>query len=611
MDSKKAPAKGVVKQRASAEGVAFKRAATNNVAQANVAQGASANGKQHFPRRKPQKDKPAEDVFAKKVKIIPLGGMGEIGKNITAFEYENDIIIVDCGVAFPGEELLGIDLVLPDFQYLIKNQEKIRGIFITHGHEDHIGSLPFFLKEVNVPVYGTKLTLGIAAGKLKEHKLSKTAKFKVVNFGNTVKVGNFKVEFIRVNHSIPDACALAIKTPAGVIFHTGDFKLDTMPVDGEMMDLTRIAELGKEGVLLMMSESTNVEREGYSKNERSLNKSFDDIFTGCNKRIIVATFASNVHRVQQIMDAAVRFGRKIAVSGRSMENIVNVSIELGYCNVPKTSLISIDEISKYPQEKLVIITTGSQGEPMSALSRMANSDHRKVNITANDLVLFSSSPIPGNERLIGKVVNELFKKGAEVIYDNIHVSGHACKEELKLIFGLVKPKFFVPVHGEYRHLKLHTNLAQEMGMDTKNIFILENGQSLEITSDSAAMGASVPSGVVYVDGNGVGDVGNIVLRDRKILASDGLIIVVVSVDSNEQIVAGPDIVSRGFVYVRESDDLMNEVKILAQKSIEDCYAKGARDWATLKNSVKTDLSDLLYKKTRRRPMVIPIIMQAN
>lgn len=572
------------------------------------AQSAASNN----PKPRPHTKKKAQQIVPKMtspVKIIPLGGLGEIGKNLTVIEYENDIILMDCGLAFPDDELLGVDLVLPDITYLRKNRDKIRGIFITHGHEDHIGGLPYFLKEINAPVYGTKLTLGIASRKLKEHKLLKSTKLKVVQPGNVVKIGQFRVEFIAMTHSIPDACALAVRTPHGIIFNTGDFKIDATPIAGEMIDLARIAQIGKEKVLLMMSDSTNVEREGYSSNERSLNSKFDDIFKDCQKRIIVATFASNIHRVQQIIDTAVKFKRKVAISGRSMENILAVSTELGYARVPKDTIIDINAIGQYPPEKLVLITTGSQGEPMSALTRMAFSEHKKVKLSANDLVLLSSSPIPGNERSISKVINELFRRGVEVIYDNIHVSGHAFREELKLMLRLVNPKFFLPVHGEYRHQRIHANLAKEMGIKPSNTFILDNGQTLELTAESAKIGANVPSGVVYVDGYGVGDVGNIVLRDRKHLAEDGLIVVVLALTSNKQIASGPDIVSRGFVYIREAEDLMDEAKRATKKAIDSALSQGAADWNALKSCVRDALGEFVYAKTKRKPMILPIIME--
>lgn len=548
---------------------------------------------------------------AGKLKVISLGGLSEIGKNLTVLEYGNDIILVDCGMGFPDEDMPGIDLVLPDISYLVKNSDRVRGVLITHGHEDHIGGLPYFLRQINVPVYGTKMSLGVLKGKLKEHRLLNSVKLNEVNAGSVVKLGCFKAEFIGVNHSIPDACALSITTPVGIVFHTGDFKLDANPIAGKMMDIARISEIGKQGVLLLLSESTNVERPGYSSGERTISSAIDDLFRHTKKRIIVATFSSNVHRVQQIIDAAIRNKRKVAISGRSMENILGVAMELGYAKVPKTSLISMDEIKNYPPEKLVLITTGSQGEPMSALSRMANSEHKKVQITPNDMILLSANPIPGNEKSVGGVINELFRKGAEVVYDrDIHVSGHACQEELKLMIRMLNPKFFMPIHGEYRHLKLHANLAEEMGIPNTNIFISDIGRVLEVMPTSARIVGSVPSGKVYVDGYGVGDVGNIVLRDRKHLAQDGLIVVVIGISSSEGIiVSGPDIISRGFVYVREAEDLMEQAHHCAEYALNKCLKNYVNDWNLLKTNVKDALSEFLYSKTKRSPMILPIVME--
>lgn len=549
----------------------------------------------------------------KKLKIISLGGLGEIGKNITVFEYGEDIIVVDCGVAFPEDEMLGIDLVIPDITYLSKNKEKVRGIVLTHGHEDHIGALPYVLKDLNVPVYGTKLTLGLLEYKLEEHgMLSNTKLIRVVQ-GETIEMGAFKVEFIRSTHSIADAVALAIHTPIGTVVHTGDFKIDYTPIEGQPMDLARLAELGKKGVLLLMCDSTNVEREGYTMSERTVGDTFERIFMNAKTRILVATFASNVHRVQQILNAAVKFGRKVAICGRSMVNVVNVALDLGYMNVPEGVIIDIDQIDRYTPDKLVIITTGSQGEPMSALSRIAASEHKKVEIIPGDLVIISANPIPGNEKFISRVINELFKKGAEVIYEalaDIHVSGHACKEELKLIHSLVKPKFFMPVHGEYRHLKQHSNLALKLGMPPENIFITEIGKVLELTNDSAKINGSVTAGKVLVDGLGVGDVGNIVLRDRKHLSQDGLIVVVLTIDGETGMVAaGPDIISRGFVYVRESEDLMDNVKEMTKLALQKCEDKRKNDWSAKKSVIKETLRDYVYEKTKRKPMILPIIME--
>ncbi len=553
-------------------------------------------------------------VKKQKLKVIPLGGMGEIGKNLTVFEYGNDILILDCGLAFPDDEMLGVDLVIPDITYLVKNKEKIRGILLTHGHEDHIGALPYVMRDIDCPVYGTRFTLALVTNKLKEHGLASKVKLKTVAHGDTIKLGEFKIEFIRSNHSIPDVCCMAITTPVGVIFHTGDFKIDATPIDGSMIDLARIGEIGKQGVLLLMSDSTNAERPGYTMSESTVSAAFDDIFRANeHKRIIVATFASNVHRVQQIINCAHQYGRKIAISGRSMINVISVAIEHGYMKVPKGIIIDIDEIPKHAPEKLVVITTGSQGETMSALTRMAFSDHKKISLGVGDTVLISATPIPGNEKSVFRVVNELFRKGCEVIYESladIHVSGHACKEELKLILGLVKPKYFVPAHGEYRHLMRHAALGSKMGVNKRNIHIMNIGQVLEINEDGARINGVVPSGKVLVDGLGVGDVGNIVLRDRKHLAEDGIIVVVVTISSdNKDIVSGPDVISRGFVYMRESEDLIEEIKACAKNSLDSCRAKNLGDWNTLKSHVKNDLSDFLYEKTKRKPMILPVIME--
>ncbi|TYQ12930.1 UNVERIFIED_CONTAM: ribonuclease J [Acetivibrio alkalicellulosi] len=549
----------------------------------------------------------------KKLKVIPLGGLGEIGKNITVFEYGDDIFVVDCGIAFPEDDMLGIDLVIPDVTYLTKNKDKIKGIILTHGHEDHIGALPYVLKDINVPVYGTKLTLGLLEQKLEEHGLLDIVELITVKHADVVQLGCFKVEFIRSTHSIADAVALAIFTPVGTIIHTGDFKIDYTPIEGEPLDLARLAELGKKGVLLLMCDSTNVERDGYTMSERTVGQTFEKIFMNTQSRILVATFASNVHRVQQVINAAVKFDRKVAICGRSMVNVVNVAMKLGYMNVPEGVIVDIDHINKYPPEKLAIITTGSQGEPMSALSRMAAGEHRKVEIVPGDHVVISATPIPGNEKFVSRVVNELFKKGAEVIYEalaDIHVSGHACKEELKLIHSLIKPKFFFPVHGEYRHLKQHGNLAHELGMSMENIFIMDIGRVLEITDDSARLNGNVSSGRVLVDGLGVGDVGNIVLRDRKHLSQDGLIVVVISIESDTgNVVAGPDIISRGFVYVRESEDLMEEIREVSRIALQKCEDKKKNDWSTKKSIIRDALRDYLYEKTKRRPMILPIIME--
>ncbi len=549
---------------------------------------------------------------AKKLKIIPLGGLDEIGKNLTAIEYGNEIIMVDCGMAFPDDDMPGVDMVINDISYLEKNWSKIKGIFLTHGHEDHIGGLPYFLKAINVPVYGTRLTIGLVEHKLKEHNLLSSVKLVRAKYGNIIKAGqNFSVEFIRTNHSIADSAALAIKTPVGTVIHMGDFKIDTTPIVGDMIDLARLGELGKEGVLALMSDSTNVERQGYALSERSVGEKFEQIFKGCNKRIIVATFASNVHRVQQIIDAAAKNGRKVAVSGRSMENIVEISILLGYMKVPEGVLINIDNIKKYRPNQVVIITTGSQGEPMSALTRMAFSDHRKVEVTKDDLIVISATPIPGNEKSVSSVINELFKIGAEVIYKalmDVHVSGHACQEELKLILALTKPKYFIPVHGEHRHLVLHKELAASVGIPEKNSFVLSNGQVLELDQNSAKLGGTVQAGKILVDGLGVGDVGNIVLRDRKHLAEDGLIIVVVTISHDgKEMISKPDVISRGFVYVREAESLIDGVRNVAAESITDCLGRRNMDWSTLKNSLKSAVAKYIYEQTKRSPMILPII----
>ena len=548
-----------------------------------------------------------------KLKIIPLGGLDEIGKNMTAFEYGNDMLIVDCGMAFPDEELLGIDVVIPDFSYVIKNCDRIKGIVLTHGHEDHIGALPYLLKEINVPVYGTNLTLGLVQNKLKEHNLLSGSKLNIVHPGDTLKLGSFGVEFIRSNHSIADAVALAIHTPLGVVIHTGDFKIDSTPIDGEMIDLTRLGELGKRGVLALMSDSTNAERSGFTMSERLVGHTFDNVFKSTKKRIIVATFASNVHRIQQIINAAHENRRKVAVSGRSMLNLIEVASTLGYLKLYNDILIDIDNIKKYQPNQLVIITTGSQGEPMSALYRMAYNEHRKVDITSGDLVIVSANPIPGNEKFVSNVINELCKKGAEVIHEreaNVHVSGHACQEELKMILALTKPRYFRPVHGEYKHLMKHSELAQLMGINKNNIFILENGKVLEITNSGTKTTETVQSGRVFVDGLGVGDVGNIVLRDRKHLAEDGLIVIVVSIEAeNGYVVAGPDIISRGFVYVRESENLMEEVRSIAKACLENCEKNNIRDWNSIKTNIKSKVSERLYAETKRKPMILPVIME--
>ena len=548
----------------------------------------------------------------KKLKIIPIGGLDEIGKNLTAFEYSNEIIIVDCGMAFPDDDMPGVDMVINDITYLVKNRQKIKGIFLTHGHEDHIGGLPYFLKEINVPDYGTKLTLGLVEHKLKEHNLLSVVKLVRTRPGTIVTVGkNFTVEYITTNHSIADSVALAIKTPVGTVVHMGDFKIDSTPIVGDVIDLARLGELGKEGVLALMSDSTNVERPGYAMSERTVGEKFEKIFQNCDKRIIVATFASNVHRVQQIIDAAAKNRRKVAISGRSMEHIVEISILLGYMKIPEGVLINLDNIKKYRPGEVVIITTGSQGEPMSALTRMAYSDHRKVEVTKDDLIVISASPIPGNEKAVSNVINELFKIGAEVIYKSlmdVHVSGHACQEELKLIMSIVKPRYFIPVHGEHRHLVLHNRLAEDVGIPPERSFVLSNGSVLELDYESAKITGNIQAGRVLVDGLGVGDVGNIVLRDRKHLAQDGLIIIVTTIDREKgEMVSKPDVISRGFVYVRESEQLIDEIKLAASEAVEESLTKRNMDWAMMKNNVKSSVAKYIYDRTKRNPMILPII----
>lgn len=548
-----------------------------------------------------------------KVKIIPLGGLNEIGKNMTAIEYKNDIVIIDCGLKFPDEDMFGIDVVIPDITYLLKHKDKVSGIFLTHGHEDHIGALPYVLKQLNVPVYGTKLTLGIVQSKLKEHNLLSTTELITVKPRDVVRLNSVSVEFIKTNHSIADSVAIAIHTPLGAVLHTGDFKVDYTPIDGELMDFARFAELGKKGVLLMMADSTNVERPGYTMSEKIVGESLCRIFGKSKGRIIVATFASNIHRIQQIIDAAAMYGRKVAVSGRSMENIVQVAIELGYIKIEKENLVSIDQINKYNNDEIVIITTGSQGEPMSALARMATSEHRKVNIVSGDTIIISATPIPGNEKLVSRVIDQLFKKGAEVVYGSseaVHVSGHACQEELKLMQTLVRPKYFIPVHGEYRHLKQHGELANSIGVPKSNILIPEIGDVIEVTRNSIKKSGSVISGQIFVDGLGVGDVGNIVIRDRKHLSQDGILTVVVTLSKeNKAIIAGPDIISRGFVYVRESEKLMDEARDIVRNVFAKCEEQKITDWSTLKSTVRDELRSFLYEKTKRKPMILPIIME--
>ena len=547
-----------------------------------------------------------------KLKVIPLGGLEQIGMNITAFEYEDSIVVVDCGLSFPEDDMLGIDLVIPDVTYLKENISKVKGFVITHGHEDHIGALPYILKEVNVPIYSTKLTLGLITNKLKEHNLVRSTKLKEVKHGQVINLGDFSIEFIKTNHSIQDASALAIYSPAGIVVHTGDFKVDYTPVFGDAIDLQRFAEIGKKGVLALMCDSTNAERPGFTMSERTVGRVFDNLFNEHkNARIIIATFASNVDRVQQIIDTAYRFGRKVAVEGRSMVNIISVASELGYLRIPENTLIEIDQVKNYPDEKVVLITTGSQGESMAALSRMAADIHKKITIKPNDTIIFSSNPIPGNEKAVSKVINELSMKGAKVIFQDVHVSGHACQEEIKLIYSLVRPKYAIPVHGEYRHLTAQKHVVEDLGIPKENIFILASGNVLEMDENSAQVTGSVQTGAILVDGLGVGDVGNIVLRDRQHLAEDGIMIVVMTLERHSNVVlAGPDIVSRGFVYVRESEDLMEHAKEVVENALDSCLDRNITDWGKIKNVVKDALSDFLWKRTKRSPMILPIIMEA-
>ena len=544
------------------------------------------------------------------LKVIPLGGLEQIGMNITAFEYEDSIVVVDCGLSFPDDDMLGIDLVIPDITYLKENQDKVKGFMITHGHEDHIGALPYVLKEMNVPIYATKLTMGIIENKLKEHNLVKGTKRKVVKFGQSINLGKFRIEYIKTNHSIVDAAALAIYSPAGTVIHTGDFKVDYTPVYGDAIDLQRFAEIGKKGVLALMCDSTNAERTGFTQSERTLGRIFDTIFSEHKStRIIIATFASNVDRVRQIINSAYKFGRKVVVEGRSMVNIIEIAQNLNRIQIPENTLIDIEELKNYPDEKTVIVTTGSQGESMAALSRMAGSIHKKISIKPGDTVIFSSDPIPGNEKTVTKVINELSRKGADVIFQDVHVSGHACQEEIKLIYTLVQPRYAVPVHGEYKHLKAQAKLAQDLGIEKENIFILSSGDVLELSEEKAAVTGKVPVGTILVDGLGVGDVGNIVLRDRQHLAEDGILIVVLALEGgSNQLVSGPDIVSRGFVYVRESDALMEEARNIIEDGVLNCLDRGISDWGKIKSVIKDSLGEFVWKKTKRRPMILPIIM---
>ena len=547
------------------------------------------------------------------LRIIPLGGLGEIGKNITAIEYEDEIIVIDCGISFPDEDMYGIDLVIPDIKYLLDNKDKVKGLFLTHGHEDHIGAIPYILKQINMPVYGTKLTIGLVESKLKEHDMLSKSNLIPISPGESIKLNKLIIEFIRVTHSIAESCALAIHTPIGIVLHTGDFKIDYTPIDGKVMDLNRIAQLGQEGILLLMADSTNVERAGHSLSEKIIGETLNRIISNANGRVIVATFASNIHRMQQIADASMMYNRKIVFSGRSMENISNVAMDLGYLHIPEESIVGIEDLNRYPSDKITIITTGSQGEPMAGLSRIAYGSHRHISIEQDDLFIISASPIPGNDKLVSRVINQLYRKGVEVIYEDledIHVSGHAYKEELKLIHTLVKPKYFMPVHGEYRHLKHHSDLALKLGMDKSNVFTLETGQVLEISQDKAIATEKVHTGVVFVDGIGVGDVGNIVLRDRRDLARDGMVTIVVAINKETySIVSGPDIITRGFIYARESEDLIKKIKDVAKEEIEICLENNIIEWQVLKSGVRKSVEQLLYHKTKRRPSVFPIIME--
>jgi len=551
--------------------------------------------------------------MAEKLKIIALGGLNEIGKNMTAYEYGSDIIVVDVGMGFPDDEMYGIDVVIPDFSYLIQNRDRIRGIFITHGHEDHIGAIPYLMRDVNVPIYATRMSAGLIKLKLEEHRIADKVKMITCEAGETVKAGKFTVEFIHINHSIADAVAFAIRCPVGVCIHTGDFKIDPTPIQGGMADLARLGELGKEGVLALLADSTNVERSGYTKSERSVGASFEALFRGCDQRIIITTFASNIDRIQQIINVAAKYGRKVAVAGRSMENAMKVSTELGYMQVPAGTLVDLTQIKTLPRDKVCIITTGSQGETMSALTRMAFNTHRQVDIQAGDRIIISASAIPGNEAAVGNVINELYRRDAEVVNERelpLHVSGHACQDELKIIHALVKPKYFIPIHGEQRMLKTHAKLAREMGMDPRNIVISDIGKVIELSQKEVKINGTVPAGRVFVDGYGVGDVGAVVLRDRQHLAQDGMIVVVVSMSGEDgSVISGPDIITRGFVYVKESEELLEELRQVAVDALDSCQDRNVRDWSTIKSTIKGALSNYLYKKTKRNPMILPVIME--
>ena len=549
--------------------------------------------------------------MAEKLKIIPLGGLNEVGKNMTVYEYGDDIVIADCGLGFPDDDMYGVDLVIPDFTYVVKNINKVRAIAITHGHEDHIGAIPYLLREINIPIFATRLTAGLIRGKLAEHDLLDKAEIFELEAGDIFKAGCFKIEFIHTNHSISDSVALAIKTPVGMVIHTGDFKIDPTPVTGEMIDLTRFGELGRKGVLALLSDSTNVETPGHCPSERQVGNRFDELFNGCTQRIIITTFASNVDRIKQVIDCAAKHGRKVAVTGRSMENNLKIAIELGYINPPKGVLMELNQIKNLPPEKIVVMTTGSQGEPMSALYRMAFSGHKQLDIKAGDRVIISASAVPGNEKTVSRVINELFRRGAEVIYDkkaNIHVSGHACQEDLKLMLALIKPKFFIPIHGECRHLHTHSKVARQMGIDPKKIIVAENGSVIELTSKAIRLNGTVPSGAVFVDGTGVGDVGAMVLRDRKHLAMDGMLVTFITLSAEDgSMIAPPDIITRGFIYVKESEELIAELKEVIADVIYDCNLQHITDWTTMKGNVKSALSTFLYKRTKRNPMILPVI----
>lgn len=611
--------------------------APQNKTKRKVSDTAAAQGKKSYPKNSDGKKKttqksqgkgksytrkPSQNQKGKRrtkknntpINITFLGGLNEVGKNMTLYECQGDMILVDCGLAFPDPDMLGVDLVIPDFTYAVQNADKIKGIFITHGHEDHIGGLAYLLKEMNVPVYSTRLTIGLIEGKLKEHKLLDKAKLNVVNPGDKVNLGCFEVELIHVNHSIPDAVALAIKSPAGVVIQTGDFKIDTTPIDGGVIDLPRLGELGNEGVLCLLSDSTNAAKPGFTESESKVGETFGTLFAKANgKRLIVATFASNIHRVQQIIDTAEKLGRKVALSGRSLENVVTIAAELGYIKIPDGILVGIDQINRYPSDKMVVVTTGSQGEPMSALYRMAFSEHRKVDIGPNDYVIISATPIPGNEKMVGKVVDELLKQGAEVVYERmyeVHVSGHACQEELKIMMSLTKPKYFIPVHGEQKHLRKHAALASSMGIEPSNIIIADNGKTIEVSEKAIKVAGEVTSGMVFVDGTGVGDVGSVVLRDRTKLAEDGIVIIVLSMDgATGDVVSGPDVITRGFVYVRESEQMLDQTRRLCEDVVADCMYDRITDHGTIKNRLRDAVSKHIYQTTRRSPMVLPIIME--